>query len=126
MPSRDAAARTDVDDLLDYLHLTKRFGAIAVSQFPIQYLLALKSLNPFAFVFQSSHEQVNRWHRVLGRLIYALLCMHAMLYLNYFIQMTSIPSQTHINHCFSFRSNTFLYALRTQTQRIIYIRKNRC
>lgn len=68
----------------DYLHLTKRAGAIAISQLPLQYLLALKSLNPVAFLFNSSHEQVNRYHRVLGRIIYTLLLAHALLYLNFF------------------------------------------
>ena len=59
---------------------------MAVSQFPLQYLMALKSLNPFALVFGSSHERVNRFHRVLGRVIYTLLCCHAALYLNFFVQ----------------------------------------
>lgn len=40
-------------------------------------------MNPFAYVFRSSHEQVNRYHRVLGRLIYGLLFIHAVFY-NYF------------------------------------------
>ncbi|KAI5920587.1 ferric reductase like transmembrane component [Camillea tinctor] len=70
----------------DYLHLTKRLGLVAISQFPAQYLLALKNLNPFALAFQSSHEQVNRWHRVLGRIVYLLLFLHTCLYLNYYIQ----------------------------------------
>ncbi|KAI1075998.1 ferric reductase like transmembrane component [Whalleya microplaca] len=70
----------------DYLHLTKRFGIIATSQFPLQYLLSLKSLNPIAFAFRSSHEQVNRWHRVLGRIVYFLLILHACFYLNFYIQ----------------------------------------
>lgn len=52
---------------------------------PLQYLLALKSLNPVAYIFNSSHEQVNRYHRVLGRIIYALLFAHAALYLNFFV-----------------------------------------
>lgn len=51
---------------------------------PLQYLLALKSLNPVAYIFNSSHEQVNRYHRVLGRIIYGLLFTHAFLYLNFF------------------------------------------
>ncbi|OTA96554.1 hypothetical protein M434DRAFT_67336, partial [Hypoxylon sp. CO27-5] len=72
--------------IFDYLHLTKRFGIVALSQFPLQYLLALKSLNPIAFAFGSSHEQVNRWHRVLGWIVYILLLMHACLYLNFYIQ----------------------------------------
>ncbi|KAL2194864.1 ferric reductase like transmembrane component-domain-containing protein [Corynascus similis CBS 632.67] len=70
----------------DYLHLTKRLGIIAVSQWPLQYLLALKSLNPAAYLLRSSHEQVNRWHRVMARVTTTLLCLHAALYLNFFVQ----------------------------------------
>ncbi|RYP05411.1 hypothetical protein DL764_003836 [Monosporascus ibericus] len=71
----------------DYLHLTKRFAIVAVSQLPIQYVLALKKFNPVALIFRSSHEGVNRWHRVLGRVIYYLMCLHAAFYLNYYYQM---------------------------------------
>lgn len=35
---------------------------------------------------RSSHEEVNRWHRVLGRITYFLLCLHGALYVNYYIQ----------------------------------------
>jgi NAD(P)H-flavin reductase len=56
-----------------------------MSQLPLQYLLALKSLNPVAYIFNSSHEQINRYHRVLGRIIYTLLIAHALLYLNFFV-----------------------------------------
>ncbi|CAM1504225.1 Fc.00g018160.m01.CDS01 [Cosmosporella sp. VM-42] len=70
----------------DYLHLTKRFGIIAASQMPIQYLMALKKLNPFAYVFRSSHEQVNRFHRILGRIIYFLLISHATFYNIFFFE----------------------------------------
>ncbi|KAK4100383.1 hypothetical protein N658DRAFT_516679 [Parathielavia hyrcaniae] len=69
-----------------YLHLTKRVGLVAISQWPLQYLLALKSLNPVAYILRSSHEQVNRWHRVLARVTSTLLCLHAALYLNFFVQ----------------------------------------
>ncbi|KAM5365451.1 hypothetical protein ACJZ2D_010986 [Fusarium nematophilum] len=71
---------------LDYLHFTKRFGIIAASQMPIQYLLALKTLNPFAYIFRSSHEHLNRYHRVLGRIIYLLLILHATFYNVFFIE----------------------------------------
>lgn len=71
---------------IDYLHLTKRFGLIAVSQYPLQYLLALKSLNPAAYLLRSSHEQVNRWHRVLARITTTLLCLHVAFYWNFFIR----------------------------------------
>ncbi|KJZ76794.1 hypothetical protein HIM_03671 [Hirsutella minnesotensis 3608] len=78
-----------VDTGKDYLHLTKRFGAIAVSQLPIQFLMALKVLNPYAFAFKSSHEDINRYHRVLGRIIYALLLLHVLFY-NYFFVAAGI------------------------------------
>ncbi|TLS24427.1 hypothetical protein PpBr36_08216 [Pyricularia pennisetigena] len=71
----------------DYLHLTKRFGVVAAAQFPIQYLLALKFLNPFALAFRVSHEQINRWHRLQGRVVYILLLLHVICYVNYFIQV---------------------------------------
>ncbi|KAK8058233.1 ferric reductase like transmembrane component [Apiospora phragmitis] len=71
----------------DYNHLTKKFAAIGCSQFPIQYLLSLKYLNPVAYAFRSSHEEVNRWHRTLGRIVYFLLAVHAVLYSNKFVQM---------------------------------------
>ncbi|KAL7938818.1 hypothetical protein V8C35DRAFT_289266 [Trichoderma chlorosporum] len=69
----------------DYLHLTKRFGSIAISQLPIQYLLALKALNPYAFAFGSSHEHINRYHRVLGRVIFIFIVTHVIFYNVFFI-----------------------------------------
>ncbi|KAK0725397.1 ferric reductase like transmembrane component [Lasiosphaeris hirsuta] len=75
----------------DYLHVTKRFGMVAASQYPIQYLLALKSLNPYAFVFRSSHEHINRYHRVLGRVITLLLVLHWAFYMNFFAQNGLLP-----------------------------------
>lgn len=70
----------------DYLHVTKRVGIIAISQLPLQYVLAMKSINPIAFALRSSHEEINRFHRTLGRIIYLLLLTHVILYLNFFIQ----------------------------------------
>lgn len=70
----------------DYLHLTKRLGLIAASQLPIQYLLSLKFLNPFSYIFTSSHEHINRYHQVLGRVIYILLILHIILYNIFFIE----------------------------------------
>jgi NAD(P)H-flavin reductase len=71
---------------IDYLHLTKRIGIVAVSQWPLQYLLTLKSLNPVAYLLRSSHEQVNRWHRVLARITTTLICIHATLYYSFFVE----------------------------------------
>lgn len=67
--------------------MTKRFGIVAASQYPIQYLLALKSINPFVLVFKSSHEAINRWHRPMGWIIFILICLHAAFYVNYFISV---------------------------------------
>jgi ferredoxin-NADP reductase len=39
-----------------------------------------------AYLLRSSHEQVNRWHRVLSRVTITLLCLHVSLYLNFFVQ----------------------------------------
>lgn len=58
-----------------------------MSQLPIQYVLALKKFSPVAMILHSSHEAINRWHRVLGRIVYFLLFLHAAFYLNYFYQM---------------------------------------
>ncbi|KAK4166564.1 putative ferric reductase transmembrane component [Cladorrhinum sp. PSN259] len=74
----------------DYLHLTKRLGLVAVSQYPLQYLLSLKSLNPFCYLLKSSHERINRWHRVSARVTTFLLYLHAILYLNFFIQTSRL------------------------------------
>ncbi|KAM0324821.1 hypothetical protein ACHAQA_007787 [Verticillium albo-atrum] len=71
----------------DYLHFTKRLGTIATAQMPFQYLLILKSFSPLAWAFNTSHEILNRWHRVLARVITALLVLHACFYLNYFAQV---------------------------------------
>lgn len=50
-------------------------------------MLAMKTAySPLAFVFQSSHEHLNPFHRISGRVIYFLLLNHASWYMNYFIQ----------------------------------------
>lgn len=86
MPNLGSRAITDAT-VPDYLHVTKRFGVIAASQLPIHYMLSMKSLySPLAFVFRSSHEQLNHWHRLLGRIIYFFLLLHATWYLNFFVQ----------------------------------------
>jgi len=42
--------------------------------------------SPLGLLFRASHEQLNPWHRVSGRIIYVLLFNHAAWYLNYFVQ----------------------------------------
>ncbi|KAK1757288.1 hypothetical protein QBC47DRAFT_178103 [Echria macrotheca] len=74
----------------DYLHFTKRLGLVATSQYPIQYLMSLKALNPFAFAFRSSHEHINRYHRVLGRIMAVLVTLHVILYINFLAQVGTL------------------------------------
>ncbi|KAI0401420.1 ferric reductase like transmembrane component [Xylaria palmicola] len=82
-----------VDTGKDYNHLSKRFGIVGVSQFPVQYLLSLKSLNPYALALKSSHEEVNRWHRVLGRVIYVFVTLHAAFYVNFYYQQNLLSEK---------------------------------
>lgn len=98
---------------------------------PLQYLLSLKSLNPIAYVLRSSHDEVNRFHRALGRIIYLLLCIHAVLYVNFFLQkgilLSKLTSSRAVQTgilgilCFNFLGATALKAVRTYSYRIFFI-----
>ncbi|KAL8763619.1 MAG: hypothetical protein Q9184_000619 [Pyrenodesmia sp. 2 TL-2023] len=71
----------------DYLHLTKRFGIVAASQLPLHYLLALKSpLSPITLLTHLSHEELNPYHRALGRILLLFFSLHSSFYLNFYIQ----------------------------------------
>ncbi|KAL9001059.1 MAG: hypothetical protein Q9188_005550 [Gyalolechia gomerana] len=71
----------------DYLHLTKRFGIIAASQLPLHYLLAFKSsYSPISYLTHLSHEELNPYHRALGRILLLFFSLHASFYLNFFLQ----------------------------------------
>ncbi|KAI4247406.1 MAG: hypothetical protein LQ352_006162 [Teloschistes flavicans] len=71
----------------DYLHLTKRFGIIGASQLPLHYLLAVKSSwSPVTLLTGLSHEELNSYHRALGRIVLLFFSLHASFYLNFFIQ----------------------------------------
>lgn len=66
--------------------MTKRFGTIAASQLPLQYLLAIKSpYSPLQKLTGTSYETINVAHQLLGRIITILLYLHAALYLNFYI-----------------------------------------
>ncbi|KAK3111163.1 hypothetical protein LTR53_013860 [Teratosphaeriaceae sp. CCFEE 6253] len=72
----------------DYFHLTKRFGIVASSQLPLHYLLALKSpFSPLQLLTHCSHETLNTSHQLLGRIVTLLVYLHAVLYLNLYIQV---------------------------------------
>jgi predicted ferric reductase len=69
------------------MHVAKRFGIVGASQLPLHYLLAIKSpWSPIALLTRRSHEQLNVYHQILGRIIQTLLSLHAIFYLNFFWQ----------------------------------------
>ena len=70
----------------DYLHLTKAFGHVAVSQLPFQYLLAFKTpMSPITLATGLTHERLNAYHRLFGRIVPSLLATHAILYIRFFL-----------------------------------------
>ncbi|KAL8924802.1 MAG: hypothetical protein Q9172_002517 [Xanthocarpia lactea] len=78
----------------DYLHLTKRFGIIGASQLPLHYLLAFKSSwSPISYLTRLSHEELNPYHRALGRIILIFFSLHASFYLNFFIQKSLLTKR---------------------------------
>src|SRR5947207_2371039 len=78
----------------DYMHLTKRFGIVAASQLPFHYLLAFKpTSSPLTFAFRSSHEVLNPYHRMLGRIIILLLLLHGSFYMNFFALSSLLPKR---------------------------------
>lgn len=77
----------------DYLHLTKRFGIVAASQLPLHYMLAAKSWSPIQYLTRMSHEELNPYHRLLGRLLIAFFSIHAMMYLNFYIQLNLLSKR---------------------------------
>lgn len=70
----------------DYLHVTRRFAIVAASQLPLHYALALKAWSPIQYLTRLSHEELNPYHRFLGRIIATLMSVHAALYLNFYVQ----------------------------------------
>lgn len=72
----------------DYMHLTKAFGHVAVSQLPMHYLLAVKAPNsPLTRATGLTHERLNAVHRLFGRMIHVLLAVHAVLYIFFFARL---------------------------------------
>lgn len=78
----------------DYLHLTKRFGIVGVSQLPFHYLLIWKSSwSPIQILTRASHESLNAYHQLLGRIVTLLVGAHAALYLNFYVQNNLLASK---------------------------------
>jgi NAD(P)H-flavin reductase len=78
----------------DYMHLTKAFGHVAISQLPWQFALAVKSRwNPLQILLVQSHEDLNEVHRLFGRIIHLLLAVHAIMYLNFFVRINVLETK---------------------------------
>ncbi|KAI1622931.1 metalloreductase Fre8 [Exophiala viscosa] len=78
----------------DYMHLAKAFGHVAVSQLPLNYLLGMKSMwSPVSLATGLSHERLNSWHRLFGRILYALVGAHVLMYLNFFVQQNLLAKR---------------------------------
>lgn len=76
------------------MHVTKRFGIVAASQFPLHYLLAMKTTySPLQILTRMSHEKLNAAHQVLGRIIQCLLALHAVFYFNFFIRVNVLSKR---------------------------------
>ena len=79
----------------DYLHLTKAFGHVAVSQLPLHYLLAFQNpRSPIALATGLTHRQLNAYHRLSGRILHGLLGTHAILYINFFVVKDLLAKRT--------------------------------
>ena len=72
---------------MDYMHVTKSFGHVAISQLPFHYLLAVKSpyFNPITWATGLTHERLNAVHRLFGRLVHLWLATHAICYVRFFL-----------------------------------------
>ncbi|KAH0846335.1 hypothetical protein AYO21_07429 [Fonsecaea monophora] len=79
----------------DYMHLTKAFGHVAVSQLPMHYLLSLKhtTYSPIMLTTGLTHERLNAIHRMFGRIVHVFLAAHAVLYLRFFVAMGFLPKR---------------------------------
>ncbi|XP_014549954.1 hypothetical protein COCVIDRAFT_32310 [Bipolaris victoriae FI3] len=76
----------------NYNQLTKRFGMVGMALLPTQILLSSKHANPAAIAFRTTYGATNKWHAIIGKIIYVMLTCHFALYLNKYIQ-TGVLSQ---------------------------------
>ena len=114
----------------DYLHLTKRFGAVGASQLPFHYLLSLKSpWSPLLLLTGYSEATLLSIHQVLGRIITGLFWVHAVLYLNFYVLNSLLLAKLKAPYvlcgvfgilAFTVMTTTALAILRNRNYRIFY------
>ncbi|WPA96103.1 uncharacterized protein RHO25_000709 [Cercospora beticola] len=122
---------TFVDTGDDYLHLTKRFGAVGGSQLPFHYLLSMKSpWAPLQILTGSSEATLLSAHQILGRIIVGFFWAHVVLYVNFYVVKSLLLAklQKLFIICgvvaiisFTALSTTALKAVRDKSYRIFYI-----
>jgi hypothetical protein len=118
-------------DISDYLHLTKRFGIVGASQLPFHYLLTWKSSwSPVQILTRASHETLNVYHQLLGRIVTWLVFTHAALYLNFYVQNNLLGSKLKEFYvlcgvvgviAFAAIGTTALEPLRRRSYRVFYV-----
>lgn len=117
--------------LPDYLHLTKRFGIVGASQLPFHYLLIWKSSwSPIQILTRASHESLNAYHQLLGRIITLLVGIHAALYFNFYVQNNLVAMKLKESYvlcgivgvvAFAAIGTTALAPLRRRSYRVFYV-----
>ena len=125
----------------DYLHLTRRFGLVAASQLPLHYLLAFRSPAaylhsqkppwlPLQIITRTSHEILNSYHQLLGRIITVLFYCHAGMFLNLYVQKALLASKVRQGYiicgilgvvCLTTIGTTALGPVREWNYRVFYI-----
>ncbi|KAJ0124047.1 metalloreductase Fre8 [Diaporthe amygdali] len=65
----------------DFIQFTRHVGLVAVSQLPTCTLLAVKThWSPFQQLLRVSHQELDPFHRVIGRVIVFLGVLHSVMY----------------------------------------------
>ncbi len=59
----------------------------------MHYLLALKSWSPIQYLTRLSHEELNPYHRLLGRILTFFFLAHGLLYLNFYVQLSILSKR---------------------------------
>lgn len=104
---------------------------MAASQLPIHYLLSAKTpYNPIQIITSLSHEELNPYHRLLGRIIIAFFSMHATLYLNFYVQASLLSKRIRDSDvqlglaaiiCFHIIGTSAISTIRNYSYRLFYI-----
>lgn len=66
----------------------RRFGYIAIAQFPLMFILAMKN-SPLSFLTGVGYEKLNFFHRFVGRMIFAFSIVHASIQMRLQYELTN-------------------------------------